>query len=62
MTETTQEEASLGDRSGNNRCADQANHFFQNGVVDPSLVILNTFLPQNIAQNPADASQLLTNR
>ena len=60
MTETTQE-ASLGECSGNSRCADQANSFFHNGVVDPSLVILHTFLPQSVAQNPADASQLLPN-
>ena len=43
------------------RCADQRTNFFHNGVVDPSLVILHTFLSQNIAQNPADASQLFTN-
>ena len=36
MTETTQEEASLGDRSGNSRCADQANNLLLNEVVDPS--------------------------
>ena len=46
MTETTQEEASLGDCSGNSRCADQANNFFHNEVVDPSLGILHISLPQ----------------